>query len=683
MRYLTDDMLKKIFWSLLCVIFVVMIIYTPDYGICGDDVSQHNYGKSVWAYLSTFGGDKTAVTGKYLENTQTLYGGFFDGTASMMISFFHPKDEFLFRHYWVMIFGFLGFLITGLLAKEFGGWRAAVVSVFLLFFVGRYFGEAFNNPKDIPFATTYILAVYAIVLWLKNIEQLKWKHTIYMALAVGLSLSIRIGGALLVAYLGLFYAVVVWQKKLYKDKKLSKSLKHLVVAGVIAYIGMVIWWPYALEDPLSNPFEALKIMSSYPAMIKMIFEGHRIDSSQIPWYYLPKWLSIGLPIYLLLGFIGGSALIMQLTRKFKNSFLWTIVFVVVFPVFYIVYNHSTLYDGLRHSLFIIPAMVIVATLFYIFVYDSIKSKALQYGVVALVVILIALPARFMFANHPNEYVYFNEIAGGIKNAYGIYETDYYMNSIKQGYKWLIERELNKRPANDTAIIATNCAEPFVEYEKISPLPFHTMYSRFYEKNQKDWDYAVYYGRFLDKEQLQNGYFPSSMAIHVIKADGVPLCTILKNDPERNGFKGFTAKQQNDLPSAINYFSKALTKYPEDMELWGELAETYARMGNLDSAQLFIDKALAISSLDLQTLFMAGQIAMQRRDFKKAEQVFTNITVEYPSMGQAYLQLGVAQASMGNFIGAIESVNTGIAADPSVTEQGNDLLQKIRAARGGK
>ncbi len=686
MQALNEQMLKKIFWMLLAAIFVYMAIVVPHYGITGDEVTQRNYGKFVWDYISSFGANKAVLTDPYiLKKELQYYGGFFDGFAAMLTSIFHPKDEFLLRHYWTMLFGFTGIMATGLLAKEIKGWLAAIMAVVFLFFTGRYFGEAFSNPKDAPFAATYALALYAMIIWLKNIENLKWKHTILMGLAVALCISIRIGGLLLVAYMVLFFAVTVWQNNLRKTKAFSISIKHLLVAGVLGYIVAILWWPYALEAPLSNPLEALRVMSTYPLFVKMLFEGHRIDTSMVPWYYLPKWLMIGLPMYLLVGFVGGMLfiLIQSVRKKPVSAYLWMVMFAALFPVLYILYKKSVLYDGLRHAMFVIPPMVVVAAVYFSYEFDRLRANSGKYALAGIIVILVALPARFMFANHPNEYVYFNELAGGIESAYGVYETDYYMNSIKQGYKWLIDNELNKRAANDTAVIATNCAEPFVEYEKVSPIAFHTMYSRFYEKNQKDWDYAVYYGRFLDKEQLQKGYFPSSMAIHVIEVDGVPLCTILKNDPERNGYNGFIAKQGKDLPKAIEYFSKAVKKYPEDMELWSEMAESYAMMGNLDSAQVAVDKALTISSLDLQTAFMAGQIAMQRRDFKKAEQIFTSIVAENPNMGQAYLQLGVAQASMGNLNGALENVNTAIDVDPSAAQQGNELLQKIRAAKNGR
>ena len=676
-----DYTLKKIFLLLLGVIFIVMVIYTPDYGINGDDVSQYNYGKSVWSFLSTFGNDRTAVTGRYLENTQTLYGGFFEGISAMLINFFHPKDVFLFRHYWVMLFGFLGVVITGLLAKEIGGWRTGILAIVFLFFTARYFGESFNNSKDIPFAVTYILAVYAIILWLKNIETLKWKPTILMGLAIALCISMRIGGLLLFGYLGLFYLVTLWQKKLYKGNLLKSSLLHLAVAVVLAYFVSILWWPYALESPISGPLKALKVMSNFPLSIYTLFEGHKIDTVLLPLHYLPKWLLIGLPLYLLLGFIGGTISVIDISKKINSTYLWMIIFVTLFPVLYILYKNSVLYDGFRHVMFLIPPMAVTAAIFFIYVFDGISNKGFKYAFAGITLVLIILPARFMFANHPNEYVYFNEIAGGIKNSYGNYETDYYMNSINQGYKWLLKNELSKVPSKDTIVIATNCIEPLMEYQKISPIPFKPLYCRFYEKNQANWDYALYYSRFLDKEQLENGYFPSSMAIHIINADGVPLCAILKNDPQRNGFKGYRAMQRQDTAHAITWFNQAVAKYHEDMEVWDYLAILYMSINDTAAAQNAINKAMAVSTLDIRTAFLAGDMALQLNNFKNADKIYRSMIKEYPKMGEAYLQLGKAQAGLGNYDLAIDKIKQGINIDRSIALQSYMVLAYIYKTEG--
>ena len=66
--------------------------------------------------------------------------------------------------------------------------------------------------------------------------------------------------------------------------------------------------------------------------------------------------------------------------------------------------------------------------------------------------------------HPNETVYFNELEGGVKNAYGNYETDYYMNSIKPCADWLKKNVLEN--SKDTLIIGSNVIKPMIENNKI-------------------------------------------------------------------------------------------------------------------------------------------------------------------------------------------------------------------------
>jgi hypothetical protein len=49
----------------------------------------------------------------------------------------------------------------------------------------------------------------------------------------------------------------------------------------------------------------------------------------------------------------------------------------------------------------------------------------------------------MISNHPNQYIYFNELYGGVEKAFGYYELDYYQNSGKVGTDWIKENVLKK------------------------------------------------------------------------------------------------------------------------------------------------------------------------------------------------------------------------------------------------
>lgn len=598
------------------LIFIVMIMVTPQYGVTGDEITQWNYGKAVWNYFKTFGADKTALGGihdAYIEKKKLqYYGGFFDGFSAMLADIFKPKDEFLLRHYWNMIFGFLGILFTGLLARRVANnrWSVGLLALVLIALTPRFWGHSFNNPKDIPFATTSVIALYMIVMWLKGLDKLSWQRTILLGLAIALSLSVRIGGLLFLAYLVLFYAWQVWRLKLTAD--IGKHVKHLAVALLIGYFGCCLFWPYALEAPFSHPYEAYKVMADYPLGIRMLYEGQLNSITTLSNWYAVKMLGITLPLFLLIGLALTAMLIFIKEVRREHPYLWMILFAAIFPIAYIVYKHSVLYDGIRHVLFVIPPVVVcTAVSIHYLVMRYQHQQALKWSIIGGTALLAALPARFMLANHPNQYVYFNELTGGLKGAYGHYETDYYMNSVKQAYKWLLKhdpRVQNGIAPGDSLFLVTNTLEPVLEaYMRADRPRLKADYSRFYEKNQQNWDYAIYYSRFLDREQLQNGYFPNGKAIHVIEADGVPLCAVYKNDAARDGYKGYEALQQKNFPLAIAHLSKAATQYPKDMELYEYLSLAYAYSNQLDSAKWAIDQALKVSAISINTAFMAAQI----------------------------------------------------------------------------
>ena len=683
----TEAQQKKTFWGLLLLLFVYCLIVTPHYGITGDEVTQWKYGNWVWKYIKTFGGDKSILTDPYVADSPLkYYGGFYDGIAAMLIDILKPKDEFLLRHYWNIVFGFAGVIMGGLLAKELTGkWRTAIIAVVFLVFTPRYFGEIFNNPKDIPFATGYLASLYCIIRWLRTLSAPSWKRTIWLGLSIALAISVRVGGILVIAYLGMFYVIEMWRIKGFGSKFFGKTVLHFIVACVIGWIGACLFWPYALEDIVNNPIEAVKVMSAYPLNITMLYEGVKIRTTEIPASYLPNWLMISTPIYIMIGFLGALALIWKWTKaRGGDTAYFLVLFATLFPILYIIYKKSVVYDGVRHIMFVIPLISILAALFLDSVLDMLKEKMpVRYAVIGITVILVALPARFMLANHPNEYIYFNELAGGIKGAYGNYELDYYFNSMKEAYLWLLDNKLrNAKPKpGDTIIVASNAPDMMSQYQRISPVPFKFVYVRYYQKGETNWDYGIFMSRFLDKELLQNGYFPGDQPAHVITADGVPLTTVLENDPERNAFKAQEALKTGNNPLAVQYLTAAVKKYPKDVESWRNLAIASFQTGNKQQGEDAIGKAYAISSLDLNTANIAGTIYLQAGNFNKALQVFGKMAEDYPDAADAWLGLGQAQAALKNYPLAIDNINKALALDGRYAQQGYMALAYIYQQQG--
>jgi hypothetical protein len=95
----------------------------------------------------------------------------------------------------------------------------------------------------------------------------------------------------------------------------------------------------------------------------------------------------------------------------------------VAPVVVVMVQRPTLYNGVRHTLFVIPMLALLAgwALVRLMPYlrgfrISVAALAGAY-VIALVIDLVAL--------HPLEYVSMNPFAGGTAGAYGRFELDYW------------------------------------------------------------------------------------------------------------------------------------------------------------------------------------------------------------------------------------------------------------------
>lgn len=583
----------------LGIMLVIMLLTSKDFGISGDELTQNTYGELVYKYYASFGKDKSCFEPFGRINNAFYYGGFYDLLCVTVNKILH-SDTFNTRHFINAIFGFMIIVFGARLARFMKDWRAALIVAWMLFLSPRFLGESMNNPKDIPFALGMLMGVYYILRFLRNFPKPTWRDMAGLAVSIGLAISARVGGIMLLPYL--FVGVVLhyffeWRKQYTLT---SKEMKGLVVRSIIVcaagYLLGLIFWPYGLENPISNPLKALSEMSQFSTSIGMLFEDKRIMSDKVPWYYIPKWIFISTPVIILAGIVLSPWLLKL--KEYKFASLGFIFFAAIFPVVYIIYKKSPLYDGWRHLLFVFPPLVVLAGLTFTALIDRAKSKAIRYAVVGVLCLGLALPAKWCIANHPNEIVYFNEFTGGINGAYGYYETDYYMNSLKQAaYK--LAKEKNLFNTKEKIVIASNAIEPVIEYFKVINPNISCTYIRYYQRYEKQWDYALIYTRFLDKELLQNGYFPPTNTIGVIKADKVPLCAILQADPEQDAFKANEFLKAKKLDSALVYFEKHLKKDPKDESSYFNYGLALASVGRLPEAINALNTKLIYTPKDLQ------------------------------------------------------------------------------------
>ena len=187
-----------------------------------------------------------------------------------------------------------------------------------------------------PFAFTYIFCLFYQVKLLAELPRFKPSTLLILGFGIGLSISVRIGGLLLIAYQFLFlglYAIILkpfrnTQKPFIKFINSGLALLGVSIAGY--FLGLLLW-PYALESPIKNPLESLQVMTNFTASLKQAFMGDIIWSDNVPWYYTPAYIFITTPIVILIGILLYFLLIWKYPRK-KVLLSLFISFAFIFPI---------------------------------------------------------------------------------------------------------------------------------------------------------------------------------------------------------------------------------------------------------------------------------------------------------------------------------------------------------------
>ncbi|MGE9293963.1 MAG: hypothetical protein ACQKBW_10150, partial [Puniceicoccales bacterium] len=324
-------------------------------------------------------------------------------------------------------------------------------AVFLLM-IPRFYGHMFFNPKDIPFAAMMAWSLYFLLRWGRWLPKPRLAATLALGVVVGLTLATRIGGMVVLAYIA-GYAGIILLRELMGGGGFSRQwwlgvlrvAIHGLVIGGVALLVLIPWWPMIHDNPLFRIVEAFQVVSKYPWNGMVLFGGDMILASDLPWTYLPVWLGISLPDFLLLTLAGGMVLLFLRWRNAVRALVspeglpWVMVTVATaFPLVYILVRHSVVYDGIRHVLFILPPLACLGALAWVKLLDALAVGALLWRrlAVAVMAVLMLIQLGVLYALHPYEYVYFNQLSGGLENKHGRYETEYWATSTKEMLDWL-------------------------------------------------------------------------------------------------------------------------------------------------------------------------------------------------------------------------------------------------------
>jgi hypothetical protein len=345
----------------------------------------------------------------------------------------------------------------------------------------------------------------ALIVFLRDTGRAFITPSVIIAgIALGLTTSIRILGPMAGLIAGLFW---VW-------KKGKNVLASLFAYAMIALIVMYFTWPYLWFDPVNHIIESIQVMSSFPWLGKVLFNGNYYASTNLPWSYIPELLFIQFSEPLVILFAAGLVISIYKMIHKKSSLFALSLFWFFLPVAYFIITRRPIYDNFRQLLFLVPPLFLISG----HALDAIFRFTGKWWTRVIVLCILIFPGIYWCWNlHPYEYIYYNSFTGNVNGAYGKFEMDYWMTSFRETTDYLNRVAL----PNERAVVwgGARLVRQYARKDLIIDRPENPSFNL-----TGGYDYAI-----LSSRGGQNEFYPAAKPVFIVERDGA-LLAIVKQLP---------------------------------------------------------------------------------------------------------------------------------------------------------
>lgn len=346
-------------------------------------------------------------------------------------------DALLLVKQWVSFSLFFAstFLILSLMRRFTGDDNFARLAALGYLLWPYLFGQSLVNVKDAPFMCGWLLCTWLTLPLLDALAQgrpIKRGSMILLALATGWLISVRVAGVLVfVQHALLLFPVRKFPARPPGFATLLRTLHVPLFLGVIAAF-VFLAYPMLWSNPL-RVFDAMLYMSRHPigyfGYTTLTF-GVPMPAGDLPASYIPAWLSVKLPLPVILGCLTLPVVIARCGRDEAGQGLLRVLFVTVIliPLLMAVFG-VTLYNEVRQLMFLMP-------LYFLLGLVSLHAMSARLArLLAFVAVCIFVVDNFMA--FPYQYVWFNEVARQFR-VERYFETDYWGSSGKPLARILVD-----------------------------------------------------------------------------------------------------------------------------------------------------------------------------------------------------------------------------------------------------
>ncbi len=454
---------------LLVAVAVIMLVTVPDYGITWGEFEHARYGRQILSWYTSGFADRSALD----DSVVGYLGGAFDLPATVAADYL-PLDGYYTRHLMGVLVTLVGLLYTARLGVLLAGSQGGFFALLFLILTPRFYGHAFNNPTDGPLAAVTAVALFYLVRFVRGMPRPSWKDASLFGVAAGFALGLSIVSLALFLYLAVGLAVwlTVWLVKQRRTGQTGHRLfgdffahvPRLAFSGTIAAVIMFASWPAAQASPIGHVLRAIRESGTASGDFPVLYGGEWLMAETLPSTVLLRWLSLTLPESYAVALLSLGLVLITIgpRRLVAGAPPWRVIgfvvlaLAVITPLGMQIMKGASVYAGLRHFLFMIPPLAVLAGASLVALWHPGVPAWVRPPVLVLVGVALAVTAADSWRIHPYQSIYFNRaVAGGLAGAVGRYETEFSGTSYKEGAEWI----QSHYQLADTILTVASCGDP--------------------------------------------------------------------------------------------------------------------------------------------------------------------------------------------------------------------------------
>jgi hypothetical protein len=444
----------------LAAVLLVGLLTIRDQAITVDEFVFDDFGPKMldW-YVSGF-----QRTHSYNDPGVDYYGPWFQILVAVVQSL-TDADRFDVRHAVTFMVGLAGLAAVVPIGRLAIGRWAGFAALVLCLLTGNLYGHLFFSPNDTPFLATMTWATLAVLLMARR-ELPSWGTTAGAGVLTGLAIATRVGGLITDVYLAAAMTLLAVELFVRDGASAWRGMPrlgaHCASAVLIGWIVAFALWPWVqTSDPLGQFTLALSHFSKLPADFWISTWGQPFLTTDLPWSYVPGELAARLPegfiilLVVALGFgcavsarfvskcIGGArgagvaGLKAPLLALARSRDLLIVAMAATAPLVIVFVTRPTLFDGVRHLLFVIPMLALLAAWALWRMAPLIRKYPISAGGIAAVQIVPAVVTLWML--HPLEYIATNAFVGGTRGSFERFDLDYWAAGATEAVRGLEQR----------------------------------------------------------------------------------------------------------------------------------------------------------------------------------------------------------------------------------------------------